>query len=186
MKNSKYAVMTAGAAIGVVSAAVQTIERIEQLKNIGKALPCDLNAVFSCSTVLASPQASVFGFSNSILCTILFTIFLAIGIAGWAGSAMPRKLRLAVQSLSLFTLAFALWFLWQSTYVIGALCIFCIFCFAGLLAVNAMWLRINVLDLPIGERARAIVAQSIKTNIDIFAWLLLGVLVALAMVLQFA
>lgn len=178
--------MVAGAAIGVVSAAIQTVERIEQLKNVGKALPCDLNAVFSCSTVLASPQASVFGFSNSILCTILFTIFLAIGIAGWAGSAMPRKLRLAVQGLSLFTLAFALWFLWQSTYVIGALCIFCIFCFAGLLAVNAMWLRINAADLPIGERARGAVARAAQTNVDIFAWVLLAVVVALAMALQFA
>lgn len=99
---------------------------------------------------------------------------------------MPRKLRLAIQGLSLFTLAFALWFLWQSTYIIGALCIFCIFCFAGLLAVNAMWLRINAADLPIGERGRGAVARAVQTNVDIFAWMLLAVVVALAMALQFA
>jgi hypothetical protein len=78
-----------------------------------------------------------------------------------------------------------LWFLWQSVYAIGALCILCLFCFAGLLLVNWAWVRVNAHDLPIGNRGRAILGQVIQSNIDTFAWALLAALVALAMLLSF-
>ncbi len=177
----QYGIMVAGAGVGMAAAFVQTLEKLELIKNKDAILPCNFNSVFSCSTVLNSWQSSVFGFPNSIMCTMLFTIFFAIGLAGLLGSKLSRGIRLTIQALSLFTLGFALWFLWQSTYAIGALCIFCIFCFAGLLAVNAMWLRINAADLP----AKLGLEYIIRKNYDILGWLMLGALVALAMTLQF-
>ena len=155
MHKKQFAIMTAGGAIGMVAAFVQTLEKLELLKNKDAILRCDFNAIFSCSTVLNAPQSAVFGFPNSIMCTVLFTIFFAIGLAGWAGSTLSRGIRLGIQVLALGTLAFALWFLWQSTYVIGALCIFCIFCFAGLLMVNSIWLRINAADIPLPGKSKA-------------------------------
>lgn len=177
--------MTAGGAIGMAAAFFQTIEKITLLKNKDAILTCDLNSIFSCSTVLSAWQSSVFGFPNSIMCLMLFTIFTSIAAAGAAGSALPRGLRLTVQGLSLATLGFALWFLEQSIYSIGSLCILCIFCFTGLLIVNWAWLRINAADLPIGDRGRAALKRWIASHLDTFAWLLLGVIVALAMVLRF-
>ncbi len=180
-----YGVMLAGGIIGMAAAFLQTTEKIALLKNKDAILACDLNSVFSCSNVLSAWQSSVFGFPNSLMCMTLFTIFASVALVGLSGATLPRKLRLSIQGLSLFTLGFALWFLTQSIYVINALCILCIFCFAGLLLVNWGWLRLNAADLPIGERGRAFVKRRIETGTDTLIWILLAVALGLAMVLRF-
>jgi uncharacterized membrane protein len=180
-----YAIMTAGGATGVLAASLQTIEKINLLKNKDAVLACDLNSVFNCSNVLNAWQSRVFGFPNSVMCTVLFTIFFASALAGLSSGKLSKGYRLGIQALSLFTLGFALWFLWQSIYAIGSLCLLCIFCFAGLLLVNWGWLRLNASDLPIGRRGRELLAKGIATGADIFGWFLLSAAVALAMILRF-
>lgn len=181
-----YALMTAGGAIGMLAAFMQTLEKITLLKNSEAALTCDLNSVFSCSNVLNAWQSSVFGFPNSLMCLALFTIFATSGLAGLLASKLSRGFRLTVQGLSLFTLGFALWFLWQSTYRISSLCLYCLFCFSGLLLVNGAWLRLNATDLPIGVRARSTLKRAIGSGADIFIWVLLALLVGFAMLLRFS
>ncbi len=177
--------MTTGGVIGVAAAFLQTTEKIALLKHKDAILACDLSSVFSCTNVLNAWQSAVFGFPNSLLCMTLFTIFASTALVGLSGGSLPRRLRLGVHALSLFTLGFALWFLAQSIYVIGSLCILCIFCFVGLLLVNWGWLRLNAGDLPIGERGRAVLARTIAKGGDIFGWFLLAALVAFAMLLRF-
>lgn len=185
-KRTLYALMTAGGVVGLIASLLQSIEKIQLLKNAGKALVCDLNSVFSCSTVLEAWQSSVFGFPNSFLCMIFFTIFAAIGLVGWMGGDLPKKLRLGIHGLALFVMAFGLWFLWQSTYSIGALCIYCLFCFSGLIVINWAWIRANADDLPLNAKHKAQLKRAIKNDIDIFAWVLLAALMAFAMIVQFA
>ncbi len=180
-----YGIMTAGGVVGIAAAFLQTTEKIALLKNKDAVLTCDLNSVFSCTNVLNAWQSSVFGFPNSLMCMALFTIFASMALVGLSGGVLPRKLRLGIQALSLFTLGFALWFLTESIYVINALCILCIFCFAGLLLVNWGWLRLNAADLPIGKRGRAALKRVIASGADIFAWFLLAALVAFAMAVRF-
>jgi hypothetical protein len=155
------------------------------LKNKDALLACNLNSVFSCTNVLNAWQSSVFGFPNSLICLTLFTIFASAALVGASGGVLPKRLRLGIQGLSLFTLGFAIWFLTQSIYVIGSLCILCIFCFAGLLLVNWGWLRLNAADLPIGIRGRAVLARYIQKGADTFVWILTGLLLAFAMLLHF-
>lgn len=181
-----FRIMTAGAALGAVSAFLQTLEKITLLKNKDALLACDLNSVLSCTNVLNAWQSSVFSFPNSIICLMLFTIFATTAAAGASGAKLPRGFRLGIQGLSLATLLFALWFITQSIYVINALCLFCIFCFIGLLLVNGAWLRLNAQDLPIGTQGRALLARGIASGADVFAWFLLGAALAFAMVLRFA
>jgi uncharacterized membrane protein len=109
-----YGLMAAGGAIGTTAAFLQTIEKIHILKNKDVLLACDLNSIFSCTNVLNAWQSSVFGFPNSLLCMTLFAIFGSIALVGLSGGQLPKRLRLGVQALSLFTLGFALWFLTQS------------------------------------------------------------------------
>jgi uncharacterized membrane protein len=180
-----YATMTVGGAIGILAAFLQTTEKIAILKNKDANLVCDLGGAFSCSNVLNAWQSAVFGFPNSLLCLVLFTIFATTALAGLSGAPLPRRLRLGVQSLSLFTLGFAIWFLTQSIYVINALCILCLFCFTGLLLVNWAWLRMNAADLPIGARGRALAKRLIASGTDTFVWILLAAAVAFAIVLRF-
>jgi uncharacterized membrane protein len=179
-----YVAMVIGGLVGMVAAFLQTLEKLVLLQNSQAVLPCNFNSVFNCSAVLQAWQSSLFGFPNSIMCLVLFTIFTVAGVAGLS-STLGKPFRLGVQALTLFTLGFALWFLWQSTYVIGALCIFCLFCFAGLLLVNWAWLRLNVDDLPIGSRMRTAIKRLIQADVDIALWLALGVVVGLLMFVRF-
>jgi len=178
--------MTVGGIIGTIAAFLQTTEKITLLKNKDAVLSCDLNSVFSCTNVLSAWQSAVFGFPNSLMCMTLFTIFASAALVGANGGVLPKKLRLGVQALSLFTLGFALWFLAQSIYVINSLCILCIFCLAGLLLVNWGWLRLNAAELPVGRRGRAALARGIDKGADIFGWFVLAAIVAFAMVLHFS
>jgi uncharacterized membrane protein len=184
-KRLLYGVMIGGGLTGLAASFFQTIEKMQSLSTVGKPLICDINSVFSCTNVLSAWQSSVFGFPNSLMCMILFTIFAAIGLAGLSGGVLPKKLRISIQALAIFTLCFGIWFLTQSIYAIGYLCILCLFCFAGLLFVNAAWLRINVSDLPIGARNRQIIARAIESNLDIFVWCLIAVAISLAALIRF-
>lgn len=181
MNRRLYAVMSLGGAVGLVAAFLQTLEKLTLLKNKDAVLTCNFNSVFSCSNVLNAHQSSVFGFPNSIMCMLLFATFLVVGLVGLTGGIVARGMRLGVQALALFTLGFSLWFLWQSTYRINALCIFCVFCFAGLLMVNGAWLRGNAADLP----GKVWLERAKHSGADIFAWLLLAATVALAMIIHF-
>ena len=178
--------MLAGGVTGVVASFLQTLEKLVLIENKDAILQCNFNSIFNCSTVLNAWQSSLFGFPNSIMCMALFVIFSSVAMVGAFGGLVSRGVRLGVHGLTLFTLCFALWFLWQSTYVIGALCIFCIFCFGGLLVLNWGWLRQNSNDLPIGEQGRNVVKRWIASGIDTFIWASVAVVVVAAMVIRFS
>lgn len=181
-----YFTMVAGGAIGLLASFLQTMEKLTLLKNENAELVCNLNSVFSCTNVLNAWQSSVFGFPNSLMCMVLFTIFGTIGLAGAVGGALPKALRLSIHGLAVFTLLFGLWFLSQSTFVIGSLCLYCLLCFSGLLLINWSWVRVNAADLPIGANGRARLGRAIASGADTFVWILLALAIAFAMILQFA
>jgi hypothetical protein len=83
-------------------------------------------------------------------------------------------------------LGFAIWFLSQSLYVIGSLCIFCLICFAGLLAANWGWMRLNADDLPLGKRGRRLVKQAMASGSDTFVWIMFAIVLTFLVILRFA
>lgn len=177
-----YSLMAAGGLIGLVASFLQMLEKLTLLKNDNAELVCNLNSVFSCSNVLNAWQSSVFGFPNSMMCMVLFTIFGSVALVGAMGGTVTKALRLAVHGLSLFTFGFGLWFLWQSTYSIGSLCLYCLFCFSGLLLVNWGWVRINQVDLPAWLHIKGAAAK----GADTFVWIIIAVTIAFAMLLRFS
>lgn len=180
-----YGAMSVGGVIGLAASFMQTLEKLQLLKQTDKPLVCDLNGVFSCSNVLHAWQSSVFGFPNSLMCLVFFTIFTIVGLAGLSGASLPRSFRLSVQALALFVLGFGLWFLWQSIYVIGSLCVLCIFCLAGLLLVNASLMRVNAGDIFSNDQAQSRLAQIVASGADIFVWFFIAITVTFAALLHF-
>ena len=162
-----------GAAVGALASFVQVVERISYGDNPVKALSCDINSVFSCSSVFDGWQSSVFGFSNAVMCLLFFGVILGVGLTGLFGSQVAKGLRLALHFFSVFFLFFGAWYLQQSAFVIGALCIFCMFCYAGVIAINWAWLRLNVADLPLlSENAKEKISGSFSKGTDTFLWFL--------------
>ena len=184
-QRAMYGLMAAGGVVGLGASFLETIEYQEILKNAHAQLVCNLNSVFSCGNVLNAWQSKVFGFPNSMLCMIFFTLMFASGLLGATGSLLAPRLRLWLHGIAVFFLGFGLWFMWQSTFRIRALCILCLFCFAGLLTINWAWLRTNAGILPIGERGRQQLYKAIDRGADIFAWLVLAIVLGFMMLLKF-
>jgi len=181
-----YAFITTGGVVGLTASFLETLEYQEILKNAHAQLVCNLNSVFSCGNVLNAWQSKVFGFPNSMMCMIFFTLMFAAGLVGLTGGTLAPKLRLWLEGIASFFLGFGLWFMWESTFQIRALCILCLFCFSGLLAINWGWLRTNASILPIGAGGRKQLAQLIAKGADTFAWIVLALVMAFVMLLRFA
>ena len=170
-----WKILTAGAGLGALASFIQLIERISWADKPDQILRCNINSVFSCSSVFDAWQSSVFGFSNTIMCLLFFGVMLGVGLTMWfSDGKLNKNFRLVMQFLSVFFLIFGYWYLSQSALSIGALCVFCIFCYIGVIAVNYSWLRLNVDDLPLSRKAASNLKKSIEQNNDIFGWALLA------------
>jgi uncharacterized membrane protein len=165
-------VLTVAAGVGAAASFMQTVERISFADNPNISLACDVNSVFSCSNVFSQWQSSVFGFSNSIMCLLFFGVLFGVGLAGVTGSHIAKYLRLVMHFLSVFFLFFGAWYLQQSTFAIGALCIFCMFCYSAVIALNWAWVRINANDLPLSAANKAKLYTAISHGADTFFWIL--------------
>jgi uncharacterized membrane protein len=120
-------VILLAALAGVTFTSVQIVERIATLRNPDLSLACDINAVMSCSNVLEAWQSSViFGIPNALLGTIMFTILGTSAAAVLLGTVPTRAFLRGLWGLALFFAAFATWFMMQTAFVIGALCLWCI------------------------------------------------------------
>lgn len=167
-----WSILTAGAAVGAIASFAQTIERISYADEPLKSLTCDINSVFSCSNVFEAWQSSFFGFSNSIMCLMFFAVMLGVALAGLFGTQLHKNLRLAMHFFSVFFLGFGAWYLQQTSFVVKSLCIFCIFCYAGVIAINWAWLRINQNDLPLSKSLKTSLKNGIARGADTFVWIL--------------
>jgi uncharacterized membrane protein len=181
-----YMTMTISAIVGLIASFWQMIEKIAILTAPTEPLSCNINAIFNCSNILNVWQSSVFGFPNSLMCIVFFVIILAIGLVGWTGGTINKNLRLTLQAFTLFFIGFGFWYLWQSIFTVGAICIFCLFCYAAVLAISFTWLRINQHDLPISKNAKKFIDATVADGSDLFIWLSIALIIIGEMVWQFA
>ena len=124
MKYFQY-LLIIGGIIGFAAAFILTTEKIELLKNTSYVPPCNINPIISCGSVMKTWQASVFGFPNSLLGIFGFAVVTTIGMALLAGATFKRWFWLGLEAGTLFGVLFIHWLFFQSVFVIGALCPFC-------------------------------------------------------------
>ncbi|BBX03392.1 hypothetical protein BST36_05975 [Mycolicibacterium moriokaense] len=111
--------------LGLTASLTLTVEKIEILINPDYVPTCSINPVLSCGSVMITPQASLFGFPNSLIGIVSFTVVLVTGILAVAKVALPRWYWTGLAIGSLLGTAFVHWLAWQSLYSIGALCPYC-------------------------------------------------------------
>ena len=96
---TRYVMLIIGVILGLIAAFMQTIEGL-MLANKDVVLPCSLNDTFSCSAVLDVRQSSLFGSPNSLICIMIFTPLLSIGIVAVTKSRITRKFLYGVRAVN--------------------------------------------------------------------------------------
>ena len=112
--------------IGFFAAFILTVEKIELIKNPSYVPSCSIRPLLSCGSVMKTPEASVFGFANSLIGVMGFTVVATIGMAIIAGAKFNRWFWLGLQVGTIFGIGFVHWLIYQSVFDIGKLCPYCI------------------------------------------------------------
>ena len=79
-------VLIFGSLMGILCSFLITIEKINLIANPSYIPSCNINPFISCGSVMKTPQASLFGFPNSLLGILGFSIMLTAGMAELAGA----------------------------------------------------------------------------------------------------
>ena len=117
-------VLVAGS-VGLIAAVTLTIEKVKLLENPAYVPSCSINPVLSCGSVMVTPQAAEFGFPNSLIGVVAFSVVLVTGVLAVAKVALPQWFWAGLAAGTLLGAVFIHWLIFQSLYVIGALCPYC-------------------------------------------------------------
>lgn len=120
-----------GGVIGFVASFLLTIDKIKLLKDSQFVPACNISDTLNCKSVMLSAQAEVFGFPNSLLGIAAFAIFIAIGVALIAGVEFPTWFWQVALVGTVLAIFFSHWLAYQTTFVIGALCPYCMVAWVG-------------------------------------------------------
>jgi uncharacterized membrane protein len=127
---SGFVTLVAGVS-GFIASFLLTIDKIKLLKDSQFVPSCNISETLNCKSVMLSEQAEVFGFPNSLLGIGAFAIFIAVGVALLGGVQFPVWFwRIALLG-TLLAILFSHWLAFQTTFVIGALCPYCMVAWAG-------------------------------------------------------
>jgi len=168
--------------LGVLASLMLSIEKFDGLKNPHYTPVCNLNPVFSCTTISGSQQSEAFGFYNPFLGLAAYAALATIGLALLAGAKFKRWFWQIAQVGMLFGIGFITWLQFEALYRIGALCLFCMIAWA--VTIPAFWyttlfnLREGHISLP--KRGTKIVAFAQRHHLDILvAWYLILIILIL-------
>lgn len=114
-----------GGLVGAFAAIVLTIEKIQLALDPDYIPSCNFNPVLNCGSVVITDQASAFGFPNSLMGIFGFAVVVATGAGLLAGASFARWYWMGLQIGVTFAVVFIHWLMYQSLYVIGALCPWC-------------------------------------------------------------
>ncbi len=117
--------LAVGGTIGLLSAFYLSMEKLHLLQHPDAQLICNLNPLFSCGSVILSKQAAAFGFPNPYIGLAGYAVVVTIGMAILAGAAFKRWFWLGLQAGVTFGMLFVHWLFYNSVFLIGKLCLFC-------------------------------------------------------------
>ncbi len=182
-----YLEMLISSAIGLVAAWVLSVEALTLAENPFADLNCDINAVLSCGTVGASWQASLLGFPNAYLGLIAEPVVITLAVAALGGVRFPRWFMLSAQVVYFIGFAFAYWLFYQSYFVIGALCPWCLTITVTTTLVFVSITRINLLDgnIRLSADAYRVVSGWLRAGADTLGAILIFAVMIAMIVLKY-
>lgn len=124
--------------IGLIAAFTLTQDKIAILSDPSYIPSCNINPVLSCGSVIVTEQASVFGFPNPIIGLISFSVIITLSVLLISRIVLPKWIWLGLNLGALAGMVFAGWLIFQSLYVIDALCPWCMVAWVG--AILIFWI----------------------------------------------
>jgi uncharacterized membrane protein len=109
-------------AIGLSASVILSIEKIEILTHPNHIASCSISPIVACSPIIASSQASAFGFPNSFIGIFGFSAVFVAAMTILAGGAKLHKAwwRTLLAGI-LFGVLFCLWLIHEGVFEIGKL-----------------------------------------------------------------
>jgi uncharacterized membrane protein len=131
-------------------------EKIRILENPDYSTTCNINPLVSCGNIMQSAQASTFGFPNPILGLIGFSMILAMSIMGVLGVTFSKLIYTLANAGLVFAAGFSIYLFTQSTYVIGAICLYCVCVWFASLMLFAEFTGYNLYKITKNKRLHSI------------------------------
>ncbi|HSX35408.1 MAG TPA: vitamin K epoxide reductase family protein [Patescibacteria group bacterium] len=127
-----------GGIIGLICSLVIAVDEFKLLHNASFKPGCDLNPIISCGSVMQSPQAHAFGFSNPFIGLMAFPVLITLGAMLLAGLKVTKRwFWLGLQAGALFGVLFIHWLFYETVYRIHALCPYCMVVWA--ITITTFW-----------------------------------------------
>lgn len=179
-----FGLIVAAAMVGMAATIVQIVERISLAQNSSAELLCDINGTFSCGNVLTSWQSSVFGpIPNAAIGLSVFALTLGVSGASLLGSNLSKAAWGVATFFAGFMALFTIWFLAQTAFAIGAVCLYCLVIATMVLLLNLAWWRVgHQLGYLSGSSTLEGADWVVRGNTDLFLWGGLALIVAAMMV----
>lgn len=182
-----FVLMLVGGALGLVSGVWQTVERINFAAGTNADALCEINAVLSCNSVFTHWQSSALGIPNSLISMPVFALLAGGGLAGLLGTRLSRSYALTLFGTTLGMAGFLTWYMQQSAFAIGVLCIYCTVCAAALVAVGIGVTRVVDAEQALGTgRAGRQLRLLVEARADLIVWAGLAALIAVMLVMGLA
>jgi uncharacterized membrane protein len=112
-------------ALGWWAAFSLTLDKFAILADPDAVLDCNFSVLVQCGANLNSWQGEVFGFPNPLLGLGGFVAPIAVGVGLLAGARFANWFWIAFNIGVAGALAFVIWLISQSVYVLGTLCPWC-------------------------------------------------------------
>ena len=189
LKAKKLSFMTAygyllacGGFLGFLASMILTIDKMKLLADPSYVPDCNINPIISCGSVMVKEQASVFGFTNSLIGVASFAAICAVGAAILAGATFKRWFWLGLQLAVTLAICFIGWLFFQSVYELNTLCPYCLV--VWIVTIPIFWYttlgNLHSGAIPIPIRMKSAVAFLKRHHADILvAWYLLIICVIL-------
>ncbi|MGR2751712.1 vitamin K epoxide reductase family protein [Agromyces arachidis] len=144
--------------LGLLAAFELTLEKILTLSNPGYVPGCNVGVLVGCSVNLGSEQGSVFGFPNPLIGLMAWPVVITTAMALLAGARFARWYWIGLNVGVAGALAFVIWLIAQSIYVLDVLCPWCMLTWAVTIPVFWVVTLRNLRDgvIPVGDRGRRV------------------------------
>lgn len=117
-------------ALGLLAAFELTLEKILTLSNPDYVPACNVGVLVGCSVNLGSDQGALFGFPNPLIGLMAWPVVITTGVALLAGARFARWYWIGLNVGVTGALAFVIWLIAQSIYVLDVLCPWCMLTWA--------------------------------------------------------